>query len=121
MARYRLSDLAKADIATILKTSEKRHGARGRTRYRALLTAAMRRIAADPAGNATSDRSDLHAGVRSFHIRYSRKESREGPVANPVHVIFFRPAEPGVIEIVRVLHERMEPSRHVGGEGEVGW
>jgi len=26
-------------------------------------------------------------------------------------VIFFRPVEPGLIEIVRVLHERMEPSR----------
>jgi toxin ParE1/3/4 len=115
---YRLSDLAKADIATILRTSEKRHGAKGRTRYRALLTAAMRRIAVDPAGIATSDRSDLHAGVRSFHIRNSRAESREAPVANPVHVIFFRLAAPGIIEIVRVLHERMEPSRRVGGEGQ---
>jgi toxin ParE1/3/4 len=117
MARYRLSDLAKADIAAILKTSEKRHGAQARIRYRALLTAAMRRIAAEPDGNATSNRSDLHDGVRSFHIRYSRTESREVPVAKPVHVIFYRALEPGLVQIVRVLHERMEPSRHVGGEG----
>jgi toxin ParE1/3/4 len=117
MARYRLSDLARADITAILKTSVQRHGGQGRIRYRALITAAMRRIAADPEGNATSDRSELAAGVRSFHIRYSRAESREPPVANPVHVIFFSVAEPGVIEIVRVLHERMEPSRHVVGEG----
>jgi toxin ParE1/3/4 len=33
-----------------------------------------------------------------------------------VHVIFYRTVEPGLVEIVRVRHERMEPSRHVGEE-----
>ena len=46
MARYRISDPAKADIAAILRTSEERHGSEARIRYRACLTAAMRRIAA---------------------------------------------------------------------------
>jgi len=31
-----------------------------------------------------------------------------------VHVLYYRTAAPGLIEIVRVLHERMEPSRHIG-------
>lgn len=108
MARFRLSEPAKADIASILRTSEP-----ARVRYRALLAAAMRRIAADPNGRGTADRAGLGAGIRSFHIRHSRDESREAPVANPVHVVFYRVAEPGVVEIVRVLHDRMEPSRHV--------
>jgi toxin ParE1/3/4 len=47
-------------------------------------------------------------------LRHGRNESREKPVANPVHVIFYRVRERGVVEIVRVLHERMEPSRHIG-------
>jgi toxin ParE1/3/4 len=117
MARYRLSDLAKSDIAAILKTSEDRNGRKARIRYRALLTAAMRRIAAAPEGRSTSDRADLLPGIRSFHIRYSRDESREAPVANPVHVIFYRAATPGLVEIVRVLHERIEPGRHISQEG----
>jgi len=29
-------------------------------------------------------------------------------------VIFYRALSPGFIEIVRVLHERMEPGRHIG-------
>ena len=33
-------------------------------------------------------------------------------MGDPVHVIFSRADEPGLVEIVRVLHERMEPSRH---------
>lgn len=114
MARYRLTRSAKGDIGAILRTSEERHGRDARTRYSALLLAAMRRVAEDPEGLSSSDRSDLRPGIRSFHIRHSRGETREATVANPVHVIFYRPVEPGLVEIVRVLHERMEPSRHVG-------
>ncbi|GHE80060.1 hypothetical protein GCM10019059_43070 [Camelimonas fluminis] len=116
MARYRLSDPAKADITTVLRTSETRHGAGTRIRYRALLTAALRRIASDPLGLSTTDRSELSAGLRSMHIRHSRSDSREAPVGDPVHVIFYRAREPDLVEIVRVLHERMEPGRHVGPE-----
>ena len=120
MPRYRLSDPAKADIVSVLRTSETLHGTDARVRYRGLLTAAMRRIAADPKGHPTVDRGDLFTDLRSLHIRHSRDESREAPVGEPVHVIFYRAAEPGVVEIVRVLHERMEPSRHIPGLAEDG-
>jgi toxin ParE1/3/4 len=113
MARYRLSQPAKFDVSAILRRSEELHGKQARVRYRALLTAAMRRVAADPDGPATADRSELIPAVRSFHLRHSRNESRELPVANPVHAIFYRPVRPGLIEIVRVLHDRMDPVHHV--------
>ena len=87
-------------------------------RYRGLLTAAMRRIADDPQGRSTVDRNKLFAGLRSLHIRHSRNQSREAPVAEPVHVIFYRAVEAGLVEIVRVLHERMETSRHMGAGPE---
>ena len=38
------------------------------------------------------------------------------PVGKPVHVILYRAVEPDLVEIVRVLHERMEPSRHTANE-----
>jgi|SRR5579871_690051 toxin ParE1/3/4 len=121
MARYRLTRSARRDIDSILRTSEGRHGREARLRYAALLLAAMRRIDEDPQGRSTLDRSELRPGIRSFHVRHSRGESREAPVANPVHVIFYRAVRPGLVEIVRVLHDRMEPGRHVGtdrqGEG----
>jgi toxin ParE1/3/4 len=115
MARYRLSDPAKADIAAILRTSEHLHGKAARTRYRGCLTAAMRRVASDPEGRSTVDCSELDSGVRSFHIRHTRDESPEMRVPTPVHVLFYRVTQLGVVEIIRVLHERMEPTRHVGG------
>ena len=36
----------------------------------------------------------------------------------PVHVLFYRVLKSGLVEIVRVLHERMEPSRHIDAQPE---
>jgi toxin ParE1/3/4 len=117
VARYRLSAPAKADIAAILRRSQELHGREARIRYRACLTAAMRRVAVGPEGRLTVDRAELVPGVRSFHTRHSRDESREAPVANPTHVILYRVLQPDLIEIVRVLHDRMEPRAHLRPNG----
>ena len=82
-------------------------------RYRALLSASLRRLAADPQGVLTKDRQEILAGVRSFHIRHARADSREPAVGNPVHIVFYREREPGLIDIIRVLHQSMEPERHI--------
>lgn len=110
MARFRLSLLAEADLAHILATSAERWGAEGRRRYAGLLAAAIRQVAGDPHGPATRARTDLLPGLRSFHVRHVR----DAPVTKvrPVHVLYYRTAAADPVEIVRVLHERMEPSRH---------
>jgi toxin ParE1/3/4 len=113
MGRYQLSEPAKADIVAILLRSESLHGKQARVRYRALLTAAMRHAAADPDGPLSTDRGKLLPGARSLHIRHCRDQSREARVASPVHVIFYRVLKPGLVEIMRVLHERMEASQHI--------
>ncbi|WKW51286.1 gamma carbonic anhydrase family protein [Rhodomicrobium lacus] len=67
-----------------------RHGRqariRYRARYRALLTASMRRVAAEPDGVSTSNRDELLAGIRSFHIHHSRTETREALAGHPVSI-----------------------------------
>jgi toxin ParE1/3/4 len=113
VARFRLSRSAQEDIARILATSAERWGADGRRRYAALLAVAMKRVAADPMGSATRSRAELLAGMRSFHIRHARRGELEAKVKQPVHILYYRSIEPGLIEVVRVLHERMEPSRHL--------
>lgn len=113
MARFRLSSLARTDLAQILAVSAERWGLEGRRRYAALLAAAMRKAAAHPDGMATRDRADLSRGVRSLHLRHVRSGDGER-VKQPVHVLFYRVVRRDLVEIVRVLHERMEPSRHLG-------
>ena len=110
MAHFRLSGPAKADLAAILDTSQDRWGEAARTRYAALLEAAMQSIAADPEGPLTRARAEISPGVRSFHVRHAR---RARGVKSPVHVIIFQINRSGMIEILRILHENMEPGRHI--------
>lgn len=114
MARFRLSRPAQADLDKILTTSAERWGDDTSRRYAELLVAAMRKVAADPEGPVTQNRKEILSGIRSLHLRQVRRDRRAGSVRQPVHVIYFRAIEPGVIEIVRVLHERMDPGRHLG-------
>lgn len=116
MARFRLSAPAQADLARILETSTRRWGEEGRRRYAHVLAAAMRMVANDPEGPLTRERDDLLRGVRSFHIRHARGQS-QSRVKAPVHIIYYRAVEPGLIEIVRVLHDHIEPCRHIGQRG----
>jgi toxin ParE1/3/4 len=109
MARFRISGPARGDLEHILATSLERWGEAGRARYAALLATAMRAIARNPEGSAPRGRAELSPGVRSFHIRAARGAAG---VKDPVHVIFYRVAD-DAIEVIRVLHERMEPSLHV--------
>lgn len=113
MVRFRLARPAQIDLANILATSAERWGAEGRQRYAAVLAAAMRQVAADPDGPLTRKRPDLRLDIHSFHVRYARRSAEGARVRRPVHVLYYRVAEKGVIEIVRVLHERMDPSRHL--------
>jgi toxin ParE1/3/4 len=112
MARFRLAQPAQNDLTNILAASAERWGIEGRRRYARLLAEAMRVVAANPEGPLTQARNELSPGLRSLHLCHARVIGPQGKVKKPVHVLYYRAIQPGLIEIVRVLHERMEPSRH---------
>ena len=109
MARFKISVPAQDDLESILATSEDRWGVEGRKRYAKLLVAALRKIARAPSNASTKTRDEIGPGIRSLHTRHAE---RKGLVQQPVHVVFFR-IEKTAIEIVRVLHERMDPVAHM--------
>ena len=113
MARFRLSGLAQIDVAHILATSTEQWGTDARRRYAFTLASAMQKVAADPLGPTTRDRTDLLPGVRSFHIRHARSTQPGERVMRPVHVLYYRVIGPELVEIVRVLHDHMDPARHL--------
>jgi toxin ParE1/3/4 len=113
MARFRLARPAQVDLAKVLSTSGERWGADGRQRYAAVLAAAIRQVAAEPEGPLSRPRPELRAAIRSFHVRHARLPAGVAKVRPPVHVLYYRIDREGIIEIVRVLHERMEPRRHI--------
>lgn len=110
MAGFRISRPARADLEHILETSLERWGDGGQERYRELLEAALHAIASEPDGPLTRDRGLLGAGLRSLHVRHAR--GAHG-VHDPVHIIYYRWARSSSVEVVRILHERMDPMAHL--------
>ena len=114
MARLRLSAAAQDDIVDLLAWTARRFGARARTRYAALLAAALADLAADPARPASATRPELGAGVRSYHLRHSRRRVRgdDAPVGRPRHVVLYRTDPAGTVEVGRILYDAMELERY---------
>ena len=99
----------------MLAWTSDRFGDIARRRYEALLITALRDLAADPGRNGTIPRPELGESVRSYHLRHSRDRARtaEGMVREPRHLLLYRVVRPDIIGIGRVLHDSMEPERHL--------
>lgn len=106
MARYRLSTRSQRDLATILTTSLERWGPERQHRYARLLLATFEAAATDPRGPST--RPTAIRGVRCLHAKHLPHQE----VKDPVHLVYFR-VRASVVEIVRVLHERMDVERQL--------
>jgi toxin ParE1/3/4 len=105
MAQFRLSKSARADLTAILATTLSRWGDEGRARYAKLLSRAMEELAVRPAGPLTRARTELAAGIRSFHVKHTRANPG---IKNPPHLLLYQVRKGRPLEIVRVLHERMD-------------
>lgn len=123
--RLRVADAAKADIEDLLAWSEHRFGTSARQRYEALIACALLDIAEDAARPGVRQRPELGAGMFSFHLFFSRKRAQAslrgqaaGRVQRPRHFVVARTAPAGFVDILRVLHDAMELSRHVPVEGD---
>jgi toxin ParE1/3/4 len=114
MRRVRLSVQAEADIAALLDWSETHFGRAGRLRYETLVIAALDDLADDPRRAGSKERLDLGAGVRCYHLLFSRKRQRgaAGKVRSPRHLILYR-IRSEFIDVGRILHDAMDVERHV--------
>lgn len=109
---YRLTDAAASDISDILRATTRQFGPVQRRRYAALITSAIELAADQPNRPGSRSREELAAGLRSLHAEMAAR--RHGAA---VHVVYYLREQPedgrdGIV-VVRVLHERMEPLRHL--------
>ncbi|HPZ60309.1 MAG TPA: type II toxin-antitoxin system RelE/ParE family toxin [Zoogloea sp.] len=98
MAFFYLTHAAKADLKEIGRYTKKQWGAAQRVKYLTMLDGCFRDLAAKPLTG--QDCSDIRAGYR----KYSAGS----------HVIFYRQIAEDTIEVVRILHGRMDTERHFG-------
>lgn len=102
--------MAQADIVNTLAWTMRRFGTQAQERYERLLSSALADLLADPQRIGSAARPELGDGVRSYHLQHSKKHSN---VTRTRHLILYRMADAGTVEVGRVLHDAMELERHV--------
>lgn len=104
------SDRALEDIEACLLWSAENFGIPAAQRYRVLLEVALLAILDDPDLRGSKLIEGFGGKVRAYHLRHSRKEAPVGGliVKTPRHFIVYRTSDIGSIELLRVLHDRMD-------------
>lgn len=118
MVRFFVAKAAQSDLARIVRESRRSWSDEAARRYAMLLDAAMNHVAEEPHGPLTRDGAQLRPDLRTFHVRHARRLI-PARVKAPAHLLVFRIVEGGLVEIVRVLHERMDPVRHIVPDNDV--
>lgn len=96
MKQYRFTPAAQRDLASIWDFTEERWDRHQAVRYIREIEAAVERIAEDPGRGRARD--EIRAGYRSFAVGS--------------HIIFYL-RRVRHIEVVRILHQRMDVDRHI--------
>lgn len=104
----RLSATAEADMRQILRWTMEHFGTAQAHLYAETLSSALQTLCAGPSVPGARARPDIEAHVRTLHVARSGRKGR--------HFILFRVADAGetrVIDVLRVLHDSMDPKRHL--------
>src|SRR5919197_4164507 len=104
--RVRLGAAAELDFANILKWTTENFGARQSRLYRDTILRAIGELADGPDVPGSKARDEIMPGVRTLHVARHGRRGRHFFVYRAVH-------EERIIEIGRILHERMDLPRHL--------
>lgn len=108
---YRLTRTAEDQIDAILLDSARNYGLEAAGRYGRLILVVMAALG-DESGVLGSVEVPRMAGVRAYPIRLGRRQVEAmRRVAAPCHLIIYRLAADGVVEILGLVHDRMVLSR----------
>lgn len=115
MFRVDLSPLAVQDVEKILDWASEYFGADAVQRYKVLLIQAIDDVAVNPHLNGSVERTDVAKGMLTYHLANSRSRvpRSAGRVKQPRHFLLYRIASSDLVQIIRVLHDSMDLSRHL--------
>jgi len=103
--RVRLGAAAELDFANIVKWTTENFGARQSWIYQQTLVQAIGELAEGPDVAGSKVRDEIMPGLRTVHVA---RRGRRGS-----HFVMYRVAPKTTIEIIRILHDRMDLQRHV--------
>jgi toxin ParE1/3/4 len=104
---YRLVGRAADRIDAVLLESARRWGIDAAVRYNRLIIAAMTAVGDLSAPPGSREVRNV-VGVRVLHLRSVRRlVAHEHRVGEPRHLVIYRVAPDGVVEILSLVHDRM--------------
>jgi len=105
---YRHVGVSEDSIDAVILESARAHGLEAAGRYLHLIRTAVEAIGASPSRPGSNPVPRV-PGVRSFHLRLARSlVPRELRVKEPRHLVVYRVAPDGVVEILGIVHDRMK-------------
>jgi toxin ParE1/3/4 len=108
---YRLVGRAEDRIDSILLVSARQRGLEAAGHYHRLILAALAAVGESP-GRPGSRAVPRLAGVRTFHLDLARRlVAEEHRVGQPRHLVIYRVAPDGMVEILSLVHDRMQLAR----------
>ena len=108
-----IADAAQTDLDDILEWTARAFGTAGRKRYEVLIQTALTDLLCDPGRIGVRQRNDVGTDICAYHLSTSRKRAKTAiQVGKPRHLVFFR-VQGKVIQILRLLHDSMDFTRHV--------
>jgi len=103
--RVRLGAAAELDFANVLKWTAENFGVRQSRVYRDTLVHAIGELANGPNVAGSKARDEIMPGLRTLHVARHGRRGR--------HFLMYRAAPKSTIEIVRILHDKMDLQRHI--------
>ena len=97
MPNFKLSRKAKADLKVIARYTEREWGRDQRNHYILQFDKSFHLLGKNPGLGQPSE--EIRPGYRRYTLRS--------------HVIFYRHSQGNVVEIIRILHQRMLPEEHL--------
>ena len=95
MPTYRLSPLAEGDLYKIISTTINSWGNEQAKEYAQNIDGALIKLAQYP--DFGRERNEVYNGAKSFPVEK--------------HIVFYQVSDNG-IDVARILHQRMDPSKH---------
>lgn len=109
----RLTAAAEADFEHVIRWTSEKFGDTQALIYAETITTALTALAEGPAISGTKSRGEILKGLCSLHVARQGRKGR--------HFIMFRlapRASGNVIEVLRILHDSMDLTRHFEPGGE---
>lgn len=108
--RVRLTERAQDDFDHIVDWTVDAFGPRQAHIYMEVILDAVVSLEDGPMLAGSHDRSDIGPALRTLHIA---RGGRRGS-----HLLLYRAAGDDAIDLLRILHERMDPTRHDNSNGD---